>query len=72
MQACARSIERPTLKSEDEEFCPNVGTGEVIVTFNGFRYLVPLCSQHRKEHDDAGAQRRIARRAARQQASPVH
>ncbi len=61
---CARSIERPSRDPGDEMFCANIAVREVVVTFNGHRYLVPLCTQHGREHDDAAARRRQARAAA--------
>jgi len=60
---CARSIDRPSRNPDDESFCANIAVREVVITFNGQRFLVPVCGQHGREHDDAAARRRQARKA---------
>jgi hypothetical protein len=69
---CARSLERPTNLPEDEVFCGREADREVIVSFNGVRYLVAVCAQHGKEHDDVAARRRLARQEANREAQRRH
>lgn len=70
---CARSILPAGSRVDiDEEFCPNPPTVDVVVTFNGLRYLVDLCDQHKAEHDDAAARRRQARKDANAKAKRNH
>jgi hypothetical protein len=64
---CARSVDRGPSPSQ-EEFCNNTALFQVVVTFNGHRYLVDLCEQHKAEHDDAAARRRQARKDANKKA----
>lgn len=46
---------------DDDILCDNAATTDVIVTFNGKRYVVPLCSEHKAHHDQAAADRRAQR-----------
>ena len=48
---------------DDDILCPRDATTDVIVTFNGKRYVVPLCAEHKAHHDQAAADRRAQRRA---------
>jgi len=64
---CARVIERKgTLQADgsrldDDELCDRAASTDVIVTFNGNAYVVPLCPEHKAHHDQAAADRRKRR-----------
>lgn len=48
----------------DDELCPRTGVTDVIVSFNGLRYVVPLCGEHKAQHDTAAAARRSSKSGA--------
>ena len=47
---------------EEDELCPKDAVTDVIVTFNGNAYVVALCGEHKRHHDQAAADRRAKRR----------
>jgi hypothetical protein len=51
-------------KATDDILCDKYGVTDVIVTFNGLRYVVPLCGEHKAHHDAAAAERRSQRSGA--------
>jgi len=64
---CSRVIQRRGSvlangeRLDDDELCLNTATTDVIVTFNGNAYVVPLCAEHKGHHDQAAADRRHKR-----------
>lgn len=60
---CMRSVSRGET-GDSEEFCAKRAYFQVVVTFNGHRYLIDLCGEHKAEHDDVAARLRMARREA--------
>jgi len=61
--ACERVIV-PRNKKEPgsvDLVCPAVATTDIIVSFNGLRYVVPLCVEHKAHADEAAASRRAER-----------
>lgn len=59
---------------DDDILCDKAATTDVIVTFNGKRYVVPLCLEHKHHHDQAAADRRSQRSGAKraEQEKAVH
>lgn len=68
LSECSRVLaRRGTMQADgtrldDDELCPHIASTDVIVTFNGNAYVVPLCDEHKRHHDQAAADRRAQRR----------
>lgn len=66
-QECQRVVRRRGFRLDngtrldDDELCPKYAVTDVIVTFNGNAYIVPLCAEHKSMHDQAAADRRKRR-----------
>jgi hypothetical protein len=54
---------------DDDQLCAETAVTDVIVTFNGNAYIVPLCGEHKRHHDQAAAERRAQRAGANRAAA---